>query len=181
MQDMSQLWHAYSKDESISSNCHVRIAFAPNRVETAEWLSRMLGTATIVKEDVSTSGKRFGMMLNQMSRTFHQISRPLLTADEVMRLRGPQKGTNDLIVEPGDMLIFIAGHAPVMGTQSLYFLDPVFRARAKLPVPETDSLHRSRVPPFQWQEPELTKLPEPAVLQGSETSAAAIPAERKTA
>ena len=31
------------------------------------------------------------------------------------------------------MLIFVAGHAPIFGTQSLYFLDPVFRERAKLP------------------------------------------------
>ena len=59
-QDIAQLWGAYGKDESILSNCHIRIAYAPNKIETAEWLSRMAGTATIVKEDVTTSGKRFG-------------------------------------------------------------------------------------------------------------------------
>ena len=68
MQDMSQLWAAYGKDESITSNCHVRIAYAPNRVETAEWLSRMVGTSTVVKEDVTTSGKRFGAVLTQVSQ-----------------------------------------------------------------------------------------------------------------
>ncbi len=151
MQDMSQLWGAYGKDESITSNCHVRIAYAPNRVETAEWLSRMVGTATIVKEDITTSGKRFGAVLTQVAKTYHQVQRPLLTADEIMRLRSPQKAANDLIVEPGDMLIFVAGHAPVFGTQSLYFLDPVFSERAKLPVPKTDSLHDSEVTGFKWQ------------------------------
>jgi type IV secretion system protein VirD4 len=170
MQDMSQLWGAYGKDESIISNCHVRIAFAPNRVETAEWLSRMLGTATIVKEDVTTSGKRFGMVLGQVSKTYHQVSRALLTADEVMRLRGPQKAQNDLIVEPGDMLIFAAGHAPIFGTQSLYFLDPLFRERAKLPVPVTDSLHRSRVPPFQWKPLPAVPQPAPAPLPAAEAT-----------
>ena len=148
MQDMSQLWGAYGKDESITSNCHVRIAYAPNRIETAEWLSRGLGTATIVKEDTTTSGKRYGMVLGQVSKSFHQVSRPLLTADECLRLRSPRKDASDLIVEPGDMLIFVAGHAPIFGTQSLYFLDPVFAARAKLPVPATDSLHRSQGPAF---------------------------------
>ena len=68
MQDMSQLWGAYGKDESILSNCHVRIAYAPNRVETAEWLSRMAGTATIVTENITESGKRFGAMLTQVSK-----------------------------------------------------------------------------------------------------------------
>ncbi len=152
-QDMSQLWGAYGKDESVLSNCHVRIAFAPNRVETAEWLSRMCGTATVVKEDVTTSGKRFGAVLTQVSKTYHQISRPLATADEIMRLRSPVKDEGDLIVEPGEMLVFVAGHAPILGTQSLYFRDPVFLDRAQLPVPTTDSLHRSEVPPFQITRP----------------------------
>ena len=152
-QDMSQLWGAYGKDESVLSNCHVRIAFAPNRVETAEWLSRMCGTATVVKEDVTTSGRRFGAVLTHVSKTYHQISRPLATADEIMRLRSAVKDENDLIVEPGDMIVFVAGHAPILGTQSLYFRDPVFLERAQLPVPTTDSLHRSEVPPFQLATP----------------------------
>ncbi len=129
MQDISQLLGAYGKDESIISNCHVRVAYAPNRIETAEWLSRMAGTATIVKEDITTSGKRFSAVLSQVSKTYHQISRPLATADEIMRLKSPLKDAQDRIVEPGDMLIFAAGHAPIFGTQSLYFRDfCLFRA-----------------------------------------------------
>ena len=38
MQDIAQLWGAYGRDESIISNCHVRVAYAPNKIETAEWL-----------------------------------------------------------------------------------------------------------------------------------------------
>ncbi len=109
----------------------------------------MVGTSTVVKEDVTTSGKRFGAVLTQVSKTYHQIQRPLLTADEIMRLRSPVKAGNDLIVEPGDMLVFVSGHAPIFGTQSLYFLDPVFSRRARLPVPASDSLHRSEAEPFQ--------------------------------
>lgn len=52
-----------------------------------------------------------------------------------MRLRSPIKDQRDIITEPGDMLIFVAGHAPILGTQSLYFRDPVFRERASLPAP----------------------------------------------
>ncbi|PJC14659.1 MAG: conjugal transfer protein TraG, partial [Comamonadaceae bacterium CG_4_9_14_0_8_um_filter_57_21] len=44
-QDLSQLTKAYSKDESILSNCHIRIAFAPNKIETAELLSKMSGAS----------------------------------------------------------------------------------------------------------------------------------------
>jgi len=149
-QDIAQLWGAYGKDESILSNCHIRIAYAPNKIETAEWLSRMAGTATIVKEDVTTSGKRFGLVLSQVSKTYHQVSRPLATADEILRLKAPKKDDRDRIVEPGDMLIFVAGHAPIFGAQSLYFRDPVFRERAKLPPPDTDVIPgRRQVTPFK--------------------------------
>jgi len=37
------------------------------------------------------------------------------------------------------MVVFVAGEAPIRGTQILYFMDPVFSARAKLPAPESGS------------------------------------------
>lgn len=135
MQDVSQLWGAYGKDESILSNCHIRVAYAPNKVETAKWLSENLGTTTIVKEDITTSGDRHSAVLRNISKTYHQIARALMTADEVMRLKSPVKDDEGAITEPGEMLVFVSGHAPIKGTQSLYFRDPVFAERAELPPP----------------------------------------------
>lgn len=56
-QDIAQLHREYGKDESIVSNCHIRIAYAPNKAETAEMLSRVLGTTTINKKSVSVTRK----------------------------------------------------------------------------------------------------------------------------
>ena len=134
IQDISQLWTAYGKDESIFSNCHVRVAYAPNKVETAELLSKMTGTATMVKRNDSYSGSLFGTKSNISSST-QETQRPLLTADEVMRLPGARKDASGNITESGDMLIFMAGHTPIYGKQILYFLDPVFSARARVPAP----------------------------------------------
>ena len=78
-------------------------------------------------------------MLSNVSRTYHQISRPLATPDEVMRLKSPMKDERDVITEPGDMLVFVAGHPPILGAQSLYFRDPVFAARAAIPPPAGDA------------------------------------------
>jgi type IV secretion system protein VirD4 len=151
-QDIAQLWGAYGRDESIISNCHLRVAYAPNKIETAEWLSKMLGTTTIVKEDITASGARAAAVLPNISRTYHQIARPLMTPDEVMRLRSPVKDQRDIIIEPGDMLIFTAGHAPILGTQSLYFRDPTFLERAKLVPPRgTEALAKAKEPKiFTW-------------------------------
>jgi type IV secretion system protein VirD4 len=135
MQDVAQLWAVYGRDETIISNLHIRVAFAPNKPETAEWLSKMTGTTTVVKEHISTSGRRFGALLQNVSRDFQEQSRPLMTPDEIMRLKAPLKGTDGKILEPGEMLIFVAGFGPIRGTQSLYFLDRVFLERSKLPPP----------------------------------------------
>lgn len=142
MQDAAQLWSAYGRDESIISNCHVRVAYAPNKIETAKWLSETLGTTTVVKEDISTSGQRFGAVLQHVSRTFHEVSRPLLTADECMRLKSPTKNKEGTcITEPGDVLVFVAGQTPIYGTQSLYFRDPIFAERVKIEAPPTDRIY----------------------------------------
>lgn len=135
LQDMSQLHKWYGRDESIISGCQVRIAFAPNKIETAELVSRMTGTATVVKKAISTSGKRMGLMLGHVSETLQEVQRPLLTADEIMRLPGPEKAANGDILAPGDMLIMPSGHPPIYGKQVLYFKDKVFAARSRVAAP----------------------------------------------
>lgn len=137
-QDVQQLYKTYTNYESIISNCHIRIAYAPNKVETAEWMSKMTGQMTVVKEQISTSGKRFGMVLDQVSRSYQEIQRPLMTPDEIMRLPGPTKDAKGDITEPGEMLVFVAGNAVIRGRQILYFLDPTFNARSKIAPPKTD-------------------------------------------
>ncbi|MDR2399281.1 MAG: type IV secretory system conjugative DNA transfer family protein [Endomicrobium sp.] len=135
VQDLTQLWNTYGKNESITSNCHIRIAYAPNKIETAEYLSKMSGISTIIKKQVNTSGKRAGLVLEGVSESYQEVSRPLITADECMRLHGPKKDSFGDIAEPGDMLIFIAGQSPIYGKQILFFKDPVFSDRSKISAP----------------------------------------------
>jgi type IV secretion system protein VirD4 len=133
-QDINQLKSAkigYGQDESITSNCHIQAAFPPNRVETAEHLSKLTGQTTIVKEQVTQSDKN-------TSRTRQEVQRPLLTVDECLRMKGPVKGVKDgqdVIEEAGDMIIYVAGFPAIHGRQPLYFQDPIFQARAEVPAP----------------------------------------------
>ncbi len=142
MQDIAQLWTAYGRDETITSNCHIRIAYAPNKIETAEWLSKMSGTKTELKWQITESGKRFGAIADHFSKTSQETSRPLITPDEAMRLRAPVKTDTGEITAAGDMLVFVAGHAPIFGTQSLYFLDPTFLARSRIQTPRSEPVRR---------------------------------------
>jgi type IV secretion system protein VirD4 len=132
MQDVKQLKAKYGDNETIISNCHVKIAYAPNIIETAQWISDNAGVTTIITEQVTTSGARFGAVLQNVSRSYHETARPLITADEAMRLKAPQKDRKDQILEPGEVLVFVSGHAVIRGTQSLYFRDRVFLERASI-------------------------------------------------
>jgi type IV secretion system protein VirD4 len=140
-QDIRQIVDAYGHNESIVSNCHVRVAFAPNQFETAELLSKMTGVTTVEKADLSFSGKRLATTAETVMATATQIERPLMTADEVMRLEGPQKegsGAEERITEPGEMLIFSSGAPAILGRQMLYFKDPELFRRSQIPPPEPE-------------------------------------------
>ena len=126
----------YGPDETVTSNCHVQNAYPPNRLETAEHLSKLTGTTTVVKEKITTSGKRTSGLLGQVSRTTEEVQRPLLTSDECLRMPGPKKGADGSIEEAGDMVVYVAGYPAIYGRQPLYFKDPIFQKRAEVPAPK---------------------------------------------
>jgi len=142
-QDLSQLKSektGYGQDESITSNCHIQNAYPPNRIETAEHLSRLTGQTTIIKEQITTSGKRASAMHSQVSRTLQETQRPLLTADEALRMRGPKKNERGLIEEAGEMIIYVAGFPAIKGTQILYFKDNYFSQASSVPAPKASDV-----------------------------------------
>ena len=60
-----------------------------------------------------------------------------LLADEVMALRRPDKDEAGRIIGAGEMVLFVAGERPLKGTQILYFDDPTFSRRARIPALQT--------------------------------------------
>jgi type IV secretion system protein VirD4 len=137
VQGLPQLFKAYGKDESIRVGCHIQVAFAPNDLETCEYLSKSTGQATILKENFSESfqeGKLFGSKSRQTS--LQEVQRPLMTPDECRRLPGLRKNSRGDVVDAGNMLIFPAGFSAIYGTQTLYFQDSEMDRRSKIPPPE---------------------------------------------
>jgi type IV secretion system protein VirD4 len=150
-QDINQLKSretGYGHDESITSNCHVQNAYPPNRVETAEHLSKLTGQTTVAKEQITTSGRRASALLGQVSRTIQEVQRPLLTPDECLRMPGPIKNASGDIDEAGDMVVYVAGYPAIYGKQPLYFKDPIFQARAAIQAPQNSDklIHVHDVP-----------------------------------
>lgn len=126
-QDTVQLRSVYGPDETITAACHVQVAFPPNRTQTAQHLSELLGKTTVRYRAPSKNA--------QGSRTFttHWAGRALLTPDECHSLPGPRKRRSGQITRAGHMLTIVAGHPPVYGLQPLYFKHRSLRIRAALP------------------------------------------------
>lgn len=120
VQDLSQLYAAYGKDESIMSNCHIRIAYAPNKPETAKLISEMTGISTVQHTQRNYSGGRLSVVLQNVSTSEQAISRPLLTADETMRLPS------------SDEIVFVAGHAPIYAKKIIWYKDQAFVQRQQM-------------------------------------------------
>jgi type IV secretion system protein VirD4 len=123
-QDMQQIYQEYRAHQSIVSNCGIRIAYAPNTLETAKHLSELLGSTTLRHKHTNYSGKRFEYLLNNMSISEQETKRPLLTPDELMRL------------PPDVALIFKNVVAPIYGKKIYYYLDQLFHQRSCLIAPE---------------------------------------------
>ena len=123
-QDLSQHYGVYGKDESITGNCHVRIAFTANKPETAELLSRMAGDMTVHLEQRSYRGGHLRLGHSSHSVSQQQVRRRLLMPDEAMRL--PEE----------DALIFVAGQPPIRAAKIRYYQDEVLSRRSQVGPPE---------------------------------------------
>ena len=119
-QDLSQLFELYGRNESITSNCDVKVAFAPNNLETAAHLSKLLGVETREKEVRGDMGRKGG--------TKQTLGRPLLTPDECARL-------------PRDKSIILRnGFPPILGDKLPYYKIPELLERSRIPSPPSDKL-----------------------------------------
>jgi type IV secretion system protein VirD4 len=138
-QTLTQIIEEYGPNESITDNCYIKAAFQTDNLQTCKNLSELSGNMTVEKETVNYSGQRTDFYLKHIFRSVEQVQRPLITVDEIRRIKPPTKATNDpnsKITAPGDMLIFINGVAPIYGVQSLYFLNDTLLARTKLKPPD---------------------------------------------
>lgn len=114
-QDVNQLNKAYTKENSISANCHVQIYHTPNLDTggaTAQQISKMLGKKTISVESQSNQG---GFLKNSTNTS--ATGRDLMTPDEVGKMDSEKE------------LIFIAGYKPVFANKLRYYKQPFFKKR----------------------------------------------------
>lgn len=122
-QDVNQLNKAYTKDNSIGSNCHVHIYFTPNIDSggaTAEAISKTLG-----KKTIETTSHSSGKGLFDGSNSTSSTGRELMTPDEVSHMSSEKE------------LVFVAGHKAIFGDKLRYYEYPALLHRTQLGCPKT--------------------------------------------
>ncbi|MCR2831468.1 type IV secretory system conjugative DNA transfer family protein [Acidithiobacillus ferrooxidans] len=152
IQSKNQLYGEYTKDEAITDNCHIRIAYTPNRVDSAEELSKTVGNFTASHTQRQYSGNRLQVLLQHVNTNEQVIQRPLLTPEEFMRLPAT------------DEVVFVSGHAPIYCQKIVYYTDPVLNKRRAIPPPELSFPAGSSVPVDAAPATEVTP-----VVQGTTT------------
>ena len=118
LQDLAQLKGTYDKWQSFLANADVLQAFGVNDWETAEYLSKMTGDATIrvASANISHGVTRGRTAARQESsaETTSERGRRLLMPDEVRRLGNDTE------------LLFVRGSAPVLARKLNYLRDPEY-------------------------------------------------------
>jgi type IV secretion system protein VirD4 len=132
VQDIVQIEELYGEKQSFDSGAETRIAYAPNKIETAERLARMTGKTTVTEDSGSRSKDVIGVKPGSVSVSTNKTARDLLTADEI------------LAIHDHDTLIFVKGRPPIYGRKAFYYENPVLVGRASMPAPKVSDRLRAQ-------------------------------------
>jgi type IV secretion system protein VirD4 len=126
-QDLTQIYEAYGRNESITSSCDTKVALTPNNIETAEELSKLVGSASVRHAHRTYSA-------NGASVSESEVARPLMTPEEVRRL-----GVDET-------LIFARGQRPIRATLLRYYEQAYFRRLTAIKPPSASDRTLAETP-----------------------------------
>jgi len=124
VQDIVQIEELYGDKQSFDSGAETRIAYAPNKIETAEKLARMTGKTTVTEDSGSRSKDVIGIKAGNVTVSTSKTGRDLMSADEILKMHDQ------------DMVVFVKGKAPIYGRKAFYYENPVLQKRASIPPPK---------------------------------------------
>lgn len=102
IQSFSQLINVYGRDEAevVKSNCNVKVFIGSDDLKTRQEFSELCGTKTIVQDSISKGNN------SSLTTTSSVISKPVISASELERINGNNKG---------DAIVSVRGFAPIYG------------------------------------------------------------------
>ena len=121
VQSLDQLNKIYTKDNAFLSNCQNQIFYTSNENQTSEYISKTMGTETVISK--SRSG---GIVKG--SSTISKTARELLKPEEMRRF------------PLNEILLLVGGKYPIRTKKILFFSDERFKHKIKIPINPTDGM-----------------------------------------
>lgn len=126
-QSLNQLYSLYGEKTSIMGNAQIQIYYTATETQVAKEISTRLGRTTVLVDSVSSSGQRDEMINKGMSTSTSETGKDLMPIDEIMTL--PYENA----------IICIAGKKPYLAKKAVYYDDPRFANKTKIPPPKLDN------------------------------------------
>ena len=114
VQAYQQLVKIYGQENTFIDNCRYILIYAPNNPQDAEKFSKMIGKKSVAKENLSVSGSRYAVALNNLNTSSQEIAVDLINPDELMKM--PYE----------DCIILGHNMPPYMGKKNIFYADKRF-------------------------------------------------------
>lgn len=114
VQAYQQLVKIYGQENTFIDNCRYVIIYAPNNPQDAEKFSKMIGKKSVTKENLSVSGSRYAVALNNLNSSSQEVAVDLINPDELMKM--PYE----------DCIIMGHNMPPYMGKKNVFYADDRF-------------------------------------------------------
>lgn len=169
IQNYQQLVKIYGQNNSFISHCRYKIIYAPDVEQDAEMFSKMIGKESVVNDNISVSGSRMAVALNNVNLSNQEIARDLINPDELAKL--PYT----------DAIIIISNAPPYMAKKCAYYDDPRFDWKVFFENQETGEVKTGFPAPYKQEEinMETAGLPSQANREKKQGEGAEKAAERE--
>lgn len=114
VQAYQQLVKIYGQENTFIDNCRYVLIYAPNNAQDADKFSKMIGKKSVSKENISVSGSRFSVALNNLNTSAQEVAVDLVNPDELMKM--PYT----------DCIILGHNMPPYMGKKNIFYADSRF-------------------------------------------------------
>ena len=140
VQAYQQLVKIYGQENTFIDNCRYILIYAPNNPQDADKFSKMIGKKSVTKENLSVSGSRYAVALNNLNSSSQEVAVDLINPDELMKM--PYE----------DCIILGHNMPPYMGKKNVFYADKRFNWKVFNENVDTGKVETGFAAPYKQEE-----------------------------
>ena len=140
VQMYTQILELYGQHNTFMANCRYKIIYAPQEQSDCEMFSKMMGKESVRNDNMSVSGSRYAVALNNLNVSSQEVARDLINPDELMKL--PYT----------DCIVMAEGMPPYMGKKLAYYDDDRFKDKVYFENQDTGEVKTGFLAPYSQEE-----------------------------